>query len=227
MSDAAPPPFAPFVERAADRHGGREALEARLPTPLDAAALRAVPDDRYLSLMSLRIFRAGLRHALVDAKWPAFEEVFHGFEPRRITAMSDEDLERLMADRRLIRHWGKIRSVRDNAAALAEVSEAHGGFGAWLADWPVENVVGLWAELAARFRQLGGNSGPYFLRMAGKDTFLLTGDVVAALTAAGIVDRKPTAKRDLRRVQEAFNAWAAETGRPLAQLSMILALSTG
>ena len=38
--------------------------------------------------MSLRIFRAGLKHSLVDAKWPAFEEVFAGFEPARVVAMS-------------------------------------------------------------------------------------------------------------------------------------------
>ena len=44
--------------------------------------------------MSLRIFRAGLRHSVVDDKWPAFEEAFHGFEPRRVRAMSDEEVER-------------------------------------------------------------------------------------------------------------------------------------
>src|SRR5206468_1354843 len=63
------------------------ALEARLPQPRSASELKAVKDDRYLSQMSLRIFRAGLKHSLVDAKWPAFEEVFGGFEPRRIRAM--------------------------------------------------------------------------------------------------------------------------------------------
>ena len=35
----------------------------------------------------------------------------------------------------------------------------------------------------------------------------------------------PKTKADRAAAQACFNAWAAETGRPLSQLSMILALS--
>ncbi len=219
--------FADMLERAQKRSGGAAALEGQLTAPKSGDELRALAGDRYLSLMSQRAFRAGLRHALVDGKWPAFEEVFHGFDPHRVRAMSDEDLERLMGETRIIRHWGKIKAVRDNAAAMIEVAGENGGFGAWLADWPGADVMGLWRDLARRFRQMGGNSGPYFLRMAGKDTFLLTDDVVRALVAAGVVAKKPTTRDDRAKVQAAFNAWAAETGRPLCQLSRILALSVG
>src|SRR5438552_10485439 len=168
----AAPAFARIIE-AARTPLGATALEARLPQPRSAAELKTVPDDRYLSQMSLRIFRAGLKHSVVDAKWPAFEEVFHGFELRRVRAMSDEALEGLLGNARLIRHWGKLKSVRDNAAAMLEVAGEHGSFGAWLAGWPSEDIVGLWEALAKRFSQMGGNSGPSFLRMVGKDTFIL------------------------------------------------------
>jgi 3-methyladenine DNA glycosylase Tag len=99
-------PFAPILEAACTRHGA-QAMEARLPQPKTPAELAAIGADRYLSQMSLRIFRAGLKHSLVDAKWPAFEEVFHGFDLRRVRAMSDEALEGLLGNARLIRHWGK------------------------------------------------------------------------------------------------------------------------
>ncbi len=125
----------------------------------------------------------------------------------------------------LIRHGAKMHAVRANAAAICEIAEAAGSFGAYLADWPGADVVGLWEHLAQRFSQLGGNSGPYFLRMAGKDTFLLSGDVGRALQAQGVVERPPKGKGDRRRVQAAFNDWAAATTRPLCHLSMILALS--
>jgi 3-methyladenine DNA glycosylase Tag len=219
--------FSSILKRARKRAGGGDALEASLPRAKSEAELAALSDDRYLSLMSQRAFRAGLRHSLVDARWPAFEEVFFGFDPRRVRAMSDEDLERLMSERRIIRHWGKIKAVRDNAAALIGVSDENGGFGTYLGAWPGTDVMGLWRDLGSRFRQMGGNSGPYFLRMAGKDTFLLTGDVVNALIAAGVATRKPSTKDERAAVQQAFNDWAAETGRPLCQLSRILALSVG
>ncbi len=217
--------FETILAAARARAGGEAALEQRLPMPKSPDELRAVGDDRYLSLMSLRVFRAGLKHSMVDAKWPAFEDAFHGFQPRRIQAMNDEDMDVLMGDRRLIRHGGKLRSVRDNAAAIALLARETGGMGAYLADWPGSRIVELWADLAKRFKQMGGNSGPYFLRMAGKDTFLLTGDVVRALNRWGAVEGTPKGKAARRLVQEAFNRWAEESGRPLCQLSMILARS--
>jgi 3-methyladenine DNA glycosylase Tag len=210
---------------AARRRVGEAELRRRMPEVGTAAALRAVADDRYLSLMSLRIFRAGIKHSIVDDRWPAFEEVFRGFDLRRVRAMNDEETEALMSDTRLIRHWGKIKSVRSNAAAMLEIVEEHGSFGAWLAGWPGADIVGLWGALAKRFQQMGGNSGPYFLRMAGKDTFVLTPSVIAALQHWKAFAGEPKSKADRAKVQQVFNAWAGETGLPLAHLSMTLALS--
>ena len=216
------PRFAPILDAARTRHGA-ETLEARLPMPKTAAELAATPDDRYLSDMSRRIFRAGLKHSLVDAKWPAFEDVFHAFDLRRVRAMSDESMEGLLGDARLIRHWGKLKSVRDNAAAMLEIAAEHKSFGGWLAAWPGQDVTGLWEALAKRFSQMGGNSGPSFLRMVGKDTFILTPSVTGALKRWGVVKTPPKNRTDRAQVQRAFNAWAEETGQPLCQLSLILA----
>lgn len=206
-----------------NRFGSAKALEAMLPQPRSDAELRALSDDRYLSLMSLRIFRAGLKHSLVDAKWPAFEEVFFGFDPEKVVLMGAERLESLMQDARLIRHLGKLKSVPRNAQFILDVRREKGSFGALIADWPVSDIVGLWKYLAKRGNQLGGLSAPRFLRMVGKDTFVPTDDMVAALKAQGVIDKAPTSQKDLAAVQVAFNQWQAESGRPLCQLSVMLA----
>ena len=206
-----------------NRFGSAKALEARLPQPRSDAELRALSDDRYLSLMSLRIFRAGLKHSLVDAKWPAFEEVFFGFDPEKVVLMGAERLESLMQDARLIRHLGKLKSVPRNAQFILDVRREKGSFGALIADWPVSDIVGLWKYLAKHGNQLGGLSAPRFLRMVGKDTFVPTDDMVAALKAQGVIDKAPTSQKDLAAVQAAFNQWQAESGRPLCQLSVMLA----
>jgi 3-methyladenine DNA glycosylase Tag len=108
-------PFATILDTARTRHGAA-AVEARLPQPKGAAELAAAGDDRYLSQMSLRIFRAGLKHSLVDAKWPAFEEVFYGFDLRRVRAMPDETIEALLGNAKLIRHFGKLGCNRVSAS---------------------------------------------------------------------------------------------------------------
>lgn len=220
----APARFDEIYDTALLRHG-RQALEARLVVPRTAAELTALGDDRYLSLMMLRIFRAGLKHSVVDAKWPAFEEVFWDFAPERCASLSDERLEELLADRRIIRHLGKLRAVRANAAAIGALRAEGQPIGAWLAAWPADDVVGLWDELGRRFSQLGGNSGPYFLRMAGKDTFILSESVAKALTHWQAIEAPPRNRADRRIVQTTFTRWVEESGRPLCQLSQILALS--
>ncbi|MBG0847570.1 DNA-3-methyladenine glycosylase I [Pseudomonas chengduensis] len=206
-----------------NRFGSAKALEAMLPQPRSDAELRALSDNRYLSLISLRIFRAGLKHSLVDAKWPAFEEVFFGFDPEKVVLMGAERLENLMQDARLIRHLGKLKSVPRNAQFILDVRREKGSFGTLIADWPVTDIVGLWKYLAKHGSQLGGLSAPRFLRMVGKDTFVPTDDMVAALKAQGVIDKAPTSLKDLAAVQAAFNQWQAESGRPLCQLSVMLA----
>ncbi|MFV3387520.1 DNA-3-methyladenine glycosylase I [Pseudomonas sp. NY15364] len=206
-----------------NRFGSAKALEAMLPQPRSDAELRALSDDRYLSLISLRIFRAGLKHSLVDAKWPAFEEVFFGFDPEKVVLMGAERLENLMQDARLIRHLGKLKSVPRNAQFILDVRREKGSFGTLIADWPVTDIVGLWKYLAKHGSQLGGLSAPRFLRMVGKDTFIPTDDMVAALKAQDVIDKAPTSLKDLAAVQAAFNQWQAESGRPLCQLSVMLA----
>ncbi|UAW97145.1 DNA-3-methyladenine glycosylase I [Halopseudomonas nanhaiensis] len=206
-----------------NRFGSAAALEASLPVPASDATLRTMPDDRYLSLMALRIFRAGLKHSLVDAKWPAFEEAFFRFDPEKVVLMGGEHIERLMQNPRIIRHLGKLRSVPRNAQLMLDLREEQGGAGAAIAQWPVTDIVGLWRLLSRRASQMGGLSAPRYLRMVGKDTFVPTNDVVAALAAQKIVDRVPSSQRDQAAVQAAFNVWREQSGRPMCQLSVMLA----
>lgn len=208
-----------------NRFGSAKALEAQLPTARSERELRAIPDDRYLSTMALRVFRAGLKHSLVDAKWPAFEQVFFGFDPEKVVLMGADHLERLMQDARIIRHLGKLKSVPRNAQFILDIAQEHGSFGAFIAGWPSNDITGLWQYIAKHGSQMGGMSAPRFLRMVGKDTFIVSQDVVAALNAQDIIDKVPTSKRDQALVQEVFNQWQAESGRPLCQLSAMLAFT--
>lgn len=220
-------PFEAIMERAIDRKGGKNNLQALLPEPKSSKALKLKKDHRYLSEMSRRVFRAGLKHSMVDAKWPAFEERFYGFEPEKVVLMSDERLEKLMQDPAIIRHYGKLKTVRKNAQFILDVKKEEGSFGRFVAQWPAADIVGLWRVLAKRGAHLGGRSAAVFLRMVGKDTFLLTEDVVASLRAQGVVDKVPTSQRDLKLVQAAFNQWHEESGFALCQISRILSCTVG
>jgi DNA-3-methyladenine glycosylase I len=207
------------------RFASDEDLEAFLPKALTPAALKAKGDDRYLSAMTQRVFQAGVRHAMVDARWPAFEEVLQGFDPRAMAALGPGDIEALMKDARIVRHRTKLQTIPRNAAFVRDVAREHGSFGGFLAGWPGSDIVGLWELLAKRGARLGGRSAAGFLRLVGKDTFLLTSHVVERLQLAGVIEGTPSSRRNLQAVQDAFNALQQASGRPLCQLSAMLALT--
>lgn len=217
--------FDHIEQAAAELQGGEQALQARLVSPEPPESLAMIGDDRYLSVMSRRIFRAGLTHRQVDARWPAFEAAFRQFALNEVAGMTDSDIAGLMQDTALIRHRGKLMAVRDNAIAMQALVQAHGSFGLWLAQWPEDGIVDLWHALRTQFRQLGGRSAPAFLRMVGKDTFMLTDWVVAALTRWTEWQGKTTTRTAHRTIQVLFNEWQTQSERPLCQVSQILAFS--
>src|SRR5690606_6109841 len=203
-----------------------EAMESYLPKALSPAELMKKGDDRYLSAMSQRVFQAGMQHAVVNAKWPSFEEVFRGFAPESMVLLSPEHIEGYMKDSRIIRHYTKLQTIPRNARFILDIREEYGcSFAEFIANWPSNAITDLWRLLAKRSARLGGRSAAGFLRLVGKDTFLLTSDVVARLLAAGVISHQPTSQRDMQTVQNAFNALQQDSERPLCQLSAMLSLS--
>jgi 3-methyladenine DNA glycosylase Tag len=220
--------FSKIRNRAAKRKGGEAVLERLLGTVSGNAALVAVHDDRVLSAMTQRVFSAGFVWRVIEAKWPGFEEAFLGFEPKRLLFQPEEFWGDLASDKRIVRNGAKIMSVKDNAAFVERIAAEHGSFGAFLAQWPSDDQIGLMAFLGKHGSRLGGATGQYFLRWIGWDGFVISPDFGAALRDAGLeIAENPTSKRDLTRIQTQLNKWHSETGLPYRHLSRILSMSIG
>lgn len=220
--------FKVILQRAIKRKGSKEILFSMMPNSLPGKSLEKVNDDRFLSMMSKCVFRAGFHWKVIDKKWPGFEEAFHQFDPVVLAYKSPDEWEAYMQDTRIVRNWQKIQAVYNNALFVNDVVEAHGTFARFLCNWPEDDQVGLMAYLKKNGSRLGGNTGMYFLRFIGKDSFILSQDVIMALQDAGLdIADAPGSKKDLGKIQQQFNAWREETGLPYAQLSKIAAYSCG
>lgn len=214
--------FSEIYQLACLHKGGESVVESILPSVRSTEELGAIADREYLSNMCRRVFRAGLKHSLVDSKWPQFEQRFKGFDPIFCAMLSEDDIDAAMKDSSIIRHRRKLNSIRTNGQFVLEQSRESGSFGAYLASWQPEQTVELWWDLKKKGKQMGGNSGAAFLRLVEKDTFLMTRDVIAVLISCGVIEKEPTSKRDQRLVQAAFSSWQAECGRPLCEISRIV-----
>lgn len=220
--------FDEIQSRAQSRKGGARALKALLPKVATNKQLIELGDDRYLAMMTKSINQAGFSWKVIENKWPSFEEAFLGFDPRKLSYLSPEQWEAFTSDKRVVRNWQKIKALQDNVFFVQDESRRSGGFGKFIAQWPVEDQIGLMAYLKKNGSRLGGQSALWFLRRVGKDCFIPARDVVVLLRSIGLdIAENPTSKRDLTKIQAQFNEWHIETGLPYSHLSRIAACSVG
>lgn len=208
---------------AAERKGGHDALEDLLAG--DLPDLASQTDADVLEAFALHIFSSGFRWRVVQAKKHDIREAFGDWDVAYVAELEAEDIEALVQDTRVIRHRPKILCIQENARFIQGVAAEHGSMAARLASWPEGDHVGLFAWLKKDGSRLGGATGPRALRSLGVDTWIATQSVGQALVAHAGFAKPPTGKGAMKKTQEAFNAWHAESGRSYTQLSRILAYS--
>lgn len=218
--------FASVYQRACERHGGEALLQKLMPRVRSSRALAGSRDDRWLAEMTRCIFQAGFVWRVVNHKWDDFEEVFFGFPPDKIVMLSPEQLDRFAQNPKIIRNRQKVLTVQHNAQFILDIGKEHGSFGKFVSRWPGEDLIGLFAYMKTHGARLGGMTGQRVLRNMGKDTFVVTWDVVRCLQRAGAdIGDNPTSKRESRVIQDCFNQWHTESLLPYSHISRICALS--
>ena len=77
--------------------------------------------------LSLEAFQAGLSWITILRRRPGFRAAFDDFDPDIVAAYTDDDIERLMRDERIIRNRAKIVATIGNARATLELTAGHPG----------------------------------------------------------------------------------------------------
>lgn len=125
-------------------------------TPLDSGAPRQItprtPAD-YFEVLTRAVFNAGMTWRVVDAHWPALAEAFADFDPEIVAGYDEQDVDRLVADERLIQSRGKLAAVPANARTFVELADAHDGFDRWLAG--MDDYDARERALCSHFRYVG------------------------------------------------------------------------
>ena len=219
--------FNTIFARAAQRKGGVQSLEYLLNGDDVGVQVHQLEDDRILSAFTKKIFQSGFVWRVVENKWANFEDSFFNFDITKVLMMPEEMMERKAADPKIIRNYNKVKTIKANAQMMFDEQQNGHSFSQFIAQWPSEDMIGLWAYLKKHGQRLGGNTGPYALRALGKDTFLLTRDVEAYFRAHQIIDGGIQSKKSLMAIQTAFNQWQQESGLTLSQLSQLVAFATG
>jgi len=220
--------FDEILDLAARHHGTPEQVLEMAQNEHGVADLTSIPDDRYLSEMTKAVFSAGFSWKVIRNKWPGFEDAFHGFQPNRVAFFHDEDMDRLLSDKGIVRNGQKIKATIENARFVAEIAKSDGSFGSFLERWPREDQAGLLAYLGKHGSRLGGATAQYFLRFVGYDAWIASKDVCAALMRETVLDKPAaTSKTALKKIDDAVTTLHKQSGQPRAVISRVLALSVG
>ncbi len=217
--------FSTIFHRAANRHGGADALNKIVRERLAEYEPTPLSDDRWLAQLTKRLFVSGFNWNVVHNKWDGFEKAFWNFDVGRCARMDMDDLERLTSDRAIVRNASKIKAVAVNAQMILKMAEEKGSADAFIRGWPMSDYQGLLDYMNKHGSMLGPNTVSFGLRFCGVPSYILSKDVTAALKHAGIIDKPVTSKTAKKAVQQAFNAWVAESGEDLSYISRVLALS--
>ena len=107
-------------------------------------------DDWHLfEMLTLEGAQAGLSWATILRKRDGYRRAFAGFDVAAVARFGDADVERLMADARIVRNRAKIESTVNNARRVLEVVDDVGSLDALL--WSFVDgspIVRGWREVA-------------------------------------------------------------------------------
>lgn len=87
-----------------------------------------VRDERgVFERVSLEAFQSGLSWATILRKRPAFRDAFAGFDPDAVAGFGEADVDRLLADARIVRNRAKVLAIITNARATVRLRDTVDG----------------------------------------------------------------------------------------------------
>lgn len=89
-------------------------------------------DKKHFEMLILEGAQAGLSWETILKRRAGYKKAFKGFDPKKVAAMTDEELEALMEDSGIIRNRLKIFSTRKNALVFLAIQKEFGSFDAYV-----------------------------------------------------------------------------------------------
>lgn len=112
---------------------------------------REVTDDRTMfEFLTLESAQAGLSWITILRRRENYRKAFAGFDPEKVAAFTEDDVDRLLQDPGIIRNRAKIRAAISNAGCFLEAQREFGSFCAYLKRFLPDGrpVVNHWESLA-------------------------------------------------------------------------------
>jgi len=127
-------------------------------------------EDAYFENMTRVIFLAGLSWKMIDKKWPNFKKAFKNFSIDDVAKFSEQNLQHLIGDARIVRNRAKIIATINNAKQFENIKKEYGSFQHYLDSLDKSgNYALVIKELGKKFSRIGPSSARIFLYSVGEN----------------------------------------------------------
>ncbi len=89
-------------------------------------------DQKQFEFICLEVLQCGLNWDMMIRKRQIFRRCFEGFDPARVAAYGEAEIERILSTEGMIRSRRKVEAIIGNARCLLALQREHGSFSAWL-----------------------------------------------------------------------------------------------
>jgi len=130
---------------------------------------RPVVDDvRLFEKLCLEGFQSGLSWLTILRKRDNFRRAFEGFSPEVVAQFGARDIERLLADARIVRHRGKIEATINNARRCLDLVDETGSLAAYVWGFEGDDGKAMSKDLRSRgWRWVGPTTAYSFMQAMG------------------------------------------------------------
>ena len=127
-------------------------------------------DDGYFETMSRAVFAAGLNWKVIDNKWPEIKTAFENFSVRKVAGYHQDNIDKLMSDKRVVRNFKKLNAVVTNAKAIVLLQKHYKSVANYLDSFKDQPKEKLLKDLGKRFSFMGTTTAQMFLYGCGEKT---------------------------------------------------------
>lgn len=132
---------------------------------------RFVPenDAGYFEKITQAVFQAGFSWQVIRLKWPEFERAFAGFDIDSVAAFREEDVERLLEDKGIVRNGRKIEATIANAKTCQALVEEYGSMKQYLRTMDGQDYYDRSKAVSEQFKFMGPMGAYFFFYSVGED----------------------------------------------------------
>jgi len=173
-------------------------------------------DDFFFRQMVDLTFQGGLRGQIWQRYEPTIRKEFKDYKARKVANFTQKNVERMLANPKMLKNRKKIEAVIHNAKEMVAISKEYDGFWKFLDSHNSKNIQELVEKMKSSFKLMGYTNAYAFLKYVGMAVVKPDLNVVRVLFRLGLIDSNKKNLATYKQIQVVGRKMAKASGVKMA-----------